>query len=141
MKQLNIPVMHDDQYGTAVVCLAAVINACRLVKGDLKTVQIGQVGLGAAGSAIAQLIMAYTKRNVWCCDKNPDAVNRLDVFRQNRATLEEVMMRCDVIISTTGIEGLITPSMVKPQQIILALALPAAPRPICPICTVLSMAI
>ena len=124
VKHLNIPVMHDDQYGTAVVCLAAVINACRLVKGDLKTVQMGQVGLGAAGSAIARLIMAYTKRNVWCCDKNAAAVDRLEVFRQNSATLEEVMQRCDVVISTTGVEGLIPPSMVKPQQIILALTNP-----------------
>ncbi len=124
VKHLNIPVMHDDQNGTAVVCLAAVINACRIVKGDLEKVQIGQVGLGAAGSAIARLIMAYTKRNVWCCDKNPAAVDRLEEFRQNRATLEEIMKRCDVVISTTGVEGLIAPSMVKKQQIILALTNP-----------------
>ena len=124
VKHLNIPVMHDDQEGTAVVCLAAVINACRIVKGDLDKVQIGQVGLGAAGSAIARLIMAYTKRSVWCCDKNPAAVDRLEEFRQNRASLEEIMKRCDVVISTTGVEGLIDPSMVKPQQIILALTNP-----------------
>ena len=124
VKHLNIPVMHDDQNGTAVVCLAAVINACRIVKGNLEKVQIGQVGLGAAGSAIARLIMAYTKRNVWCCDKNPAAVDRLEEFRQNRATLEEIMKRCDVVISTTGVEGLIDPSMVKKQQIILALTNP-----------------
>ncbi len=124
VKHLNIPVMHDDQDGTAVVCLAAVINACRIVKGNLEKVQIGQVGLGAAGSAIARLIMAYTKRNVWCCDNNPAAIDRLEEFRQNRASLEEIMDRCDVVISTTGVEGLIDPSMVKPQQIILALTNP-----------------
>ncbi|MGB0910774.1 MAG: NAD-dependent malic enzyme [Nitrospirales bacterium] len=124
VKHLKKPVMHDDQDGTAVVCLAAVINACRIVKGNLEKVQIGQVGLGAAGSAIARLIMAYTKRKVWCCDKNPAAVDRLDEFRQNSATLEEIMDRCDVVISTTGVEGLIHPSMVKPQQIILALTNP-----------------
>ncbi len=124
VKRLNIPVMHDDQDGTAVVCLAAVINACRIVKGDLEKVQIGQVGLGAAGSAIARLIMAYTKRNVWCCDNNPAAVDRVEEFRKNKATLEEIMKRCDVVISTTGVEGLINPTMVKPQQIILALTNP-----------------
>ncbi|MCA9472620.1 MAG: NAD-dependent malic enzyme [Nitrospirales bacterium] len=124
VKRLSIPVMHDDQDGTAVVCLAAVINACRIVKGDLEKVQIGQVGLGAAGSAIARLIMAYTKRDVWCCDKNPSAVNRLEEFRRNSATLKEIMNRCDVVISTTGVEGLIKPDMVKPRQIILALTNP-----------------
>ena len=124
VRDLGIPVMHDDQDGTAVVCLAAVINACRIVKGDLEKVQIGQVGLGAAGSAIARLIRAYTKRNVWCCDKNPAAVERVEEFRQNSATLEEIMERCDVVISTTGVEGLIDPSMVKKQQIILALTNP-----------------
>ena len=124
VKHLNIPVMHDDQDGTAVVCLAAVINACRIVKGDLEKVQIGQVGLGAAGSAIARLIMAYTKRNVLCCDKNPAAVDRLEAFRQSSATLEQIMEHCDVVISTTGVEGLISPSLVKRQQIILALTNP-----------------
>jgi malate dehydrogenase (oxaloacetate-decarboxylating) len=121
---LNIPVMHDDQYGTAVVCLAAVINACRIVNVNLEKVQIGQVGLGAAGSAIAKLIMAYTNRPVWCCDKNQAAIDRLDVFHKNSATLEKIMAGCDVVISTTGVEGLIDPSMVKPQQIILALTNP-----------------
>ncbi|WP_447969138.1 malic enzyme-like NAD(P)-binding protein [Nitrospira sp. M1] len=124
VKRLSIPVMHDDQYGTAVVCLAAVINACRIVKGDLEKVQIGQIGLGAAGSAIARLIMAYTNRTIWCCDKNPAAVERLEVFRQNSATLEQVMERCDVVISTTGVKGLISPTLVKKQQIILALSNP-----------------
>ncbi len=123
-EELNIPVMHDDQDGTAVVCLAAVINACRIVKGNLEKVQIGQVGLGAAGSAIARLIMAYTKRPVLCCDNNPAAIDRVEEFRQNKATLEEIMKRCDVVISTTGVEGLIDPTMVKSQQIILALTNP-----------------
>ena len=112
------------KHGTAVVCLAAVINACRIVGQDLETVQIGQIGLGAAGSAIARLIMAYTKRKVWCCDKNPAAVNRLDEFRRNSATLGYVMKHCDVVISTTGARELITSSMIKKQQIILALTNP-----------------
>ncbi len=121
---LDIPVMHDDQHGTAVVCLAAVINACRNVGQDLDTVQIGQIGLGAAGSAIARLIMSYTKRNVWCCDTNPAAVNRLNEFRRNSATLDYVMKHCDVVISTTGVRELITSSMIQKQQIILALTNP-----------------
>ncbi|MDX1411741.1 MAG: hypothetical protein R3351_06260, partial [Nitrospirales bacterium] len=123
-KQLEIPVMHDDQHGTAVVCLAAVINACRIVGQDLNSVQIGQIGLGAAGSAIARLIRAYTKRNVWCCDNNPAAVNRLEEFKRNFATLNDVMKNCQVVISTTGVKELITSSMVQKQQIILALTNP-----------------
>jgi malate dehydrogenase (oxaloacetate-decarboxylating) len=60
IRRLKIPVMHDDQHGTATVALAALINACSLGGIDLKTATVGQIGLGAAGLAIARLIMEYT---------------------------------------------------------------------------------
>lgn len=124
VERLDIPVMHDDQHGTAVVALAAVINACRLVKRDLRDMRIGQIGLGAAGSAIARLIMTYTKRRVLCCDLNPLAVARAETFGGQGATLERVMQASDLVITTTGVEGLIAPSMIRKGQIILALTNP-----------------
>src|SRR5512142_77298 len=54
---LDIPVMHDDQHGTAVVATAALTNACRQAKIDLTSARIGQVGLGAAGNAIGRMLM------------------------------------------------------------------------------------
>ena len=124
VERLDIPVMHDDQHGTAVVALAAVINACRIVKRDLKKIRIGQIGLGAAGSAIARLIMAYTTRRVLCCDSNPLAVTRALNLGGQGATIERVMQDCDLVITTTGIEGLITPAMIGKGQILLALTNP-----------------
>lgn len=124
VERLDIPVMHDDQHGTAVVALAAVINTCRLVKRDLRDMRIGQIGLGAAGSAIARLIMTYTKRRVLCCDSNPLAVTRAETFGGQGAILERVMQDSDLVITTTGVEGLIAPSMIRKGQIILALTNP-----------------
>ena len=124
VERLDIPVMHDDQHGTAVVALAAVINACRLVKRDLRDTKIGQIGLGAAGSAIARLITTYTKRRVLCCDSNPLAVTRAETLGGQGATLERVMHDSDLVITTTGVEGLIAPTMIRKGQIILALTNP-----------------
>ena len=124
VERLNIPVMHDDQHGTAVVALAAVISACRLVKPDLQKTRIGQIGLVAAVSAIARLIMAYTKRRVLCCDSNPLAVTRAETFGGKGMPIERVMQTSDLVITTTGIEGLIAPTMIRKGQIILALTNP-----------------
>ena len=57
--ELNIPVMHDDQHGTAVVVLAGLINACKVTDRDLNDSTIVIVGAGAAGNAVARLISQY----------------------------------------------------------------------------------
>ncbi len=56
---LDIPVMHDDQHGTAIVVLAGLINAAKVVKKDLKKLRVVISGAGAAGAAIAKLLFAY----------------------------------------------------------------------------------
>lgn len=125
IKRLPIPVMHDDQHGTAVVSLAAALNACRIVKMDLKKVTVGQIGLGAAGSAIARLIMTYTGKPVIGEDPNPVASARFQKMGgEIAASVEEIMKKADVVISTTGQAGLIKPEMVRKGQIILALSNP-----------------
>ncbi len=123
--RLKIPVMHDDQHGTAVVSLAATLNACRIVGRDLKKATVGQIGLGAAGSAIARLIMAYTGKPVIGEDTQPQAMERFKKMGgETVASIAELMKRADVVISTTGQAGLIEPEMVRKGQVILALSNP-----------------
>ncbi len=123
-ESLAMPVFHDDQQGTAAVTLAAVINACRLAGRDIHAVQIGGVGLGAAGLSIATLLKDYTGRPVLGADVNPDALRRHEERGNVAATLQEVMARADVVIATTGVKGLIGPALVRPGQVILALSNP-----------------
>ncbi len=124
-KELPIPVMHDDQHGTAVVALASVLSACRATGVDPKEAVIGQIGLGAAGLAICRMLMAYGVDNVYGIDRQQEALDRLISYGgQTLSSLEEIMATCDIVVATTGVAGLIKPSMVRPGQIILALSNP-----------------
>jgi len=67
---LDIPVFHDDQHGTAIVVLAALTNALKLVKKDLKSTQIVLSGVGAAGTAVARLLVAKGAKNIVGFDKD-----------------------------------------------------------------------
>jgi malate dehydrogenase (oxaloacetate-decarboxylating) len=66
---LDIPVFHDDQHGTAVVVLAALINVSRLLKRDIKKFKVVVVGAGAAGSATTRVLLASGVRDIVVCDK------------------------------------------------------------------------
>lgn len=66
--ELDIPVMHDDQHGTAIVVLAGLINALKVVKKDIKKVKIVVSGAGAAGVAITKLLLKYGAQNVIVVD-------------------------------------------------------------------------
>jgi malate dehydrogenase (oxaloacetate-decarboxylating) len=66
---LDIPVIHDDQHGTAVVVLAALINAARLLKRDMKKFRVVIAGAGAAGSASARMLLSSGIKNIIICDK------------------------------------------------------------------------
>ncbi len=121
---LDIPVMHDDQHGTAVVSTAALSNACRQTGIDIKQAIIGQIGLGAAGYAIAQMLMRLTGNPVLGADLSPEAVRHLEAAGGKGSSLDEIMAKCDIVIATTGAAGLIKPEMVRKGQIILALSNP-----------------
>jgi malate dehydrogenase (oxaloacetate-decarboxylating) len=123
-KQLDIPVMHDDQHGTAVVTTAVLTVACRKLKKDLGKAVIGQIGLGAAGNAIAKMLMLVTGNPVWGADLSEDALARNEANGGKRSNLKEMMANCDIIVSTTGVQYLIKPEMVRKGQIILALSNP-----------------
>ncbi|RNF38208.1 NAD-dependent malic enzyme [Planococcus salinus] len=123
--ELPIPVMHDDQHGTAVVTLAAVLSACKAAKVDPEKAIVGQIGLGAAGLAICRMLMAYGVKDVYGTDRDEEALERLRSYEgKTLGSLDELMEKCDIVIATTGVSGLIKPEMVKEGQIILALSNP-----------------
>ncbi len=122
--RLDIPVMHDDQHGTAVVSIAAVKNACKYTGKQFTTSRIGQIGLGAAGYAIARMIMHVTGNPVLGADLSDTALKRLADLGGIPSTLAEIMAQADIVIATTGVAGLIKPEMVRNGQIILALSNP-----------------
>ncbi len=121
---LVIPVLHDDQHGTAVVCTAALLVAARETGRDLGRAVIGQVGLGAAGNAIGKMLMSLTGNPVLGADLSEDALTRFERDGGRRSNLKQIMAECDIVIATTGAPGLIQPEMVREGQIILALSNP-----------------
>jgi malate dehydrogenase (oxaloacetate-decarboxylating) len=123
-ERLSKPVLHDDQHGTAVVALAALINSARYAGRNLRESTIGQVGLGAAGTGIVRLLRAYGVGHVLGTDRNPEAVARLISLGGEGVSLESIMARADIVIATTGVKGLIRPEWVRPGQVILALSNP-----------------
>ncbi|WP_342538911.1 MULTISPECIES: malic enzyme-like NAD(P)-binding protein [unclassified Sporosarcina] len=125
--ELSIPVMHDDQHGTAVVTLASVISACQQTDVLLTEAVVGQIGLGAAGLAISRMLMKYGVKEMRGIDRNEVARQRLaDHGGTVIDSLEELMATCDIIVATTGVAGLIKPEMIRKGQIILALSNPNA---------------
>lgn len=124
-EELSIPVMHDDQHGTAVVTLAAAISAANCAGIDLKKATVGQIGLGAAGLAICRMFLAYGVQRVIGADKQDDAKQRLIKYGGSPIdSLENLMETCDLVIATTGVPGLIKPEWVREGQVILALSNP-----------------
>jgi len=123
---LDIPVMHDDQHGTAVVCTAALMVASRETGKDMNKAVIGQIGLGAAGFAIGQMMMRLTGNPVYGADLSTDALDRFEKSGGIKSDLKEIMAKCDIVVATTGAPNLIKPEMVRKGQIILALSNPNA---------------
>jgi len=123
-EELDIPVLHDDQHATAVVVLAALITITQRNGVDLTASKVGIIGLGAAGSGIAQLLLSYGVKAVYGTDIREPAKQRLATLGGTAMTLAEIMNKSDVVVATTGKPGLITPEMIRPGQVILALSNP-----------------
>jgi malate dehydrogenase (oxaloacetate-decarboxylating) len=68
-ESLDIPVFHDDQHGTAIVTLAALINSCRLTGREMKDLEVLMVGAGAAGVAVAKILMDAGVTSIVACDR------------------------------------------------------------------------
>ena len=134
MERLDVPVLHDDQHGTAVVVMAAVLSAARLLDREPATLCFGQVGLGAAGSAIAHLARSFGFTRVVAYDPDPRAIERLEEISSREPTplqatsdpsgLETVMDAADVVVLTTGRAGLLRSESVRAGQVIMAITNP-----------------
>lgn len=121
----DIPIFHDDQHGTAVITLAGVINALKVVHKDLKEVKIVTSGAGAAGIAIIKLLMSMGAKHVIMTDRkgaiykgrsglNPIKEEMAEITNQNceQGTLEEVIQGADVFIGVSA-PGTLTQNMVR----------------------------
>ena len=120
----DIPVFHDDQHGTAVVVLAGLLNALKLVGKDKEDVKIVTVGAGAAGIAIVKLLLNVGFRNITMCDKQgalyvgcpgmnwaQAQIAQRTNPEQTPGTLAEKLVGADVFIGTSA-PGLLTGEMV-----------------------------
>jgi malate dehydrogenase (oxaloacetate-decarboxylating) len=121
---LNMPVMHDDQQATAVVTLAALINACKLTERTLEDTKIGLLGLGAAGLSIGKFLLRYTGNPALGVAKTEASLRRHAEQGGIPSNFDEIMKTADIVIATTGVRELIQPRMVRRGQIIFALSNP-----------------
>jgi malate dehydrogenase (oxaloacetate-decarboxylating) len=133
-QELSIPIFHDDQHGTAIVTLAALTNALKVVNKNLPDVRIVINGSGAAGLAIAKLLRkAEVSRIVLCDSRGIVSSQRTDLNRQKQefavedcGTLADALMGADVFVGVSA-PGVLTPEMVgqmAQDPIVFAMANP-----------------
>ena len=133
-EELDIPVFHDDQHGTAIVTLAALVNALKLVKKSISEIRIVFNGAGAAGIAVARLLRKAGAQNIWMCDsKGIISHSRTDLNEEKRefavkaqGSLAGALQGADVFIGVSA-PGVLTPEMVKSMAkdaIVFAMANP-----------------
>ncbi|MCI2934133.1 NAD-dependent malic enzyme [Staphylococcus haemolyticus] len=139
-KETNIPVFHDDQHGTAIVTMAGLINALRIVDKDLSDIKVVLNGAGAAGIAIVKLLDSYGVRNMIMCDSRgaifegrpygmndtKDYVAKFTNKDKIEGSLQDVIKDADVFIGVS-VANLLSKDMVKSMAddaIIFAMANP-----------------
>jgi len=138
-ERCDIPIFHDDQHGTAVVTLAAMLNALKLTGKKLDTVRVVTSGAGAAGVAVIRLLMAMGLTDVVMCDRagalyagregmNAEKTEMAAISnpQHKKGTLAEVIRGADVFIGVSA-PGTVTPEMVKsmaPSPILFPMANP-----------------
>ena len=138
--EVDIPIFHDDQHGTAIVCVAACINALKLVNKKWEDVSVVFSGAGAAGVAIAKLMLEMGAKDVIMCDRSgaiykgrPEGMNaskdEIAEFTNKglkKGTLAEVMKGADIFVGVSS-AGVVSEDMVKSMNkdaIIMAMANP-----------------
>lgn len=139
IETLDIPVFHDDQHGTAVVVLAALINGAKCLGLELPQVQTVISGAGAAGISICKLLMKAGVRDITLCDRQgaiwegreglngaKTAMAKVTNRAMQKGSLAEVMEGADLFIGVSG-PGIVTQEMVRsmsPQAMVFALSNP-----------------
>ena len=124
-EKCDIPIFHDDQHGTAVVTLAALLNALKLTGKKMEEIKVVTSGAGAAGIAIIKLLIAMGLKNVILCDRkgaiyegreglNKEKEEMAKITNRNHeaGTLEEVLKGADVFIGVSA-PGCVTQDMVR----------------------------
>lgn len=135
----DIPIFHDDQHGTAVVTLAAMLNALKLAKKDISDIEVVVNGSGAAGIAITKLLMSMGLKKVILCDTKGaiydgrgglNAIKaemaKISNLEKKQGQLADVIKGADVFIGVSA-PGVLTPEMVKTMAkdpIVFAMANP-----------------
>ncbi|MBI2547311.1 MAG: NADP-dependent malic enzyme [Candidatus Aenigmarchaeota archaeon] len=140
-KELDTPVFHDDQYGTGIVALAALINALKIVKKDMGDVKIIIAGAGAAGVGITKILLKAGAKNILVTDSKGvifrGRTENMNPYKENLANItnpenikggiEDAVENADVLIAVTGKQGFITKEMVSSMSsdpIVFALSNP-----------------
>ncbi len=137
--ECDIPIFHDDQHGTAIVTLAAMLNALKLTKKNIENIEVVVNGSGAAGIAITKLLMAMGLKKVILCDtkgaiyEGRDNLNaekaemaKISNLQMKKGLLKDVVVGADVFIGVSA-AGMLTKEMVKTMAkdpIIFAMANP-----------------
>lgn len=133
-QELDIPVFHDDQHGTAIVVLAALYNSLKLVGKEITEIKIVINGAGAAGIAIAQLLKKAGASKIIICDskgiisQQRENLNskKLEFAVSEQGNLADAMQQANVFLGVSA-PGVVTPEMVQSmakQQIVFAMANP-----------------
>lgn len=123
-RELDIPVFHDDQHGTAIVSLAALFNALKLVKKPLDSIKLVINGAGAAGVAIARLLKKAGANTIVMCDsKGIISSDRTNLTPEKQAfavetggSLADAMQGADVFLGVS-VPGVVTPEMIKTMAV------------------------
>ncbi len=123
-RELNIPVFHDDQHGTAVVVLSGLYNALKLTKKNIKDVKIIINGAGSAGIAICKLLLKAGAENIIMCDKkgaiydggnclfeSHEEIAKVTNKNKESGSLKEVLAGADVFIGVSG------PNMIDAEDV------------------------
>lgn len=125
-RRLNIPVFHDDQHGTAIVVLAALMNAFKLIDKDLKTAKVIVSGTGAAGSSVIRMLHRYGLSNIYAYNIDGPVDNRRVKFYDpvvqemcnyiepitDETTLHDLMQNADIFIGVSA-AGVLTQEDVR----------------------------